>query len=573
MNGLVFNRADRLCRGRSGRCDTVNRFAERDASRAPNCALILSMEMDLGNLPEDAEALRAALRLAHSQSAELATRNAELAARNDQLETINRHLAELVAYYKRLKFGRTSEKLHPDQLKLALEDVEQAIARTEHAADKVSPARREQSRRRRSAEERPSLPENLPVVEVVISPKSTLCPCCNGGMHQIDETVSKRLDVQPIQYRVVVTRRPKYACRACEGAIVQAPAPARLVEGGLPTEALVAQVLVAKHADHVPLYRQAEAMGRQGIRIHRSVLAGWAGVGAQELVPIYDAMRKHLLTSSLLFMDETRAPVLDPGRGQTKSGYFWTLLRDPRGWGGDDPLCIVYAYAPGRGARHARELLTDFKGTIQVDGYAVYETLAAERQGNLRLANCWAHLRREFYDLFKPDGSTPVAAEALRRIAEIYQAEKETRGCPPDERVMIRQEKLKPLLEAFRSWGMDQLCILMSNARVAGAIRYGLERWDGLTVCLEDGRVELDSNPVERMIKPIVLTRKNSLFAGHDDAAENWAVVASLIQTCRLHGIDPQAYLTDILTRLVNLWPNSRIDELLPWNWRPDAAR
>ncbi len=531
------------------------------------------MEMDLGNLPEDVEALRAALRLAHSQSAELATRNAELAARNDQLETINQHLAELVAYYKRLKFGRTSEKLHPDQLKLALEDVEQAIARTEHAADKAAPARREQSRRRRSAEERPSLPENLPVVEVVISPKSTLCPCCNGGMHQIDETVSKRLDVQPIQYRVVVTRRPKYACRACEGAIVQAPAPARLVEGGLPTEALVAQVLVAKHADHVPLYRQAEAMGRQGIRIHRSVLASWAGVGAQELAPIYDAMRKHLLTSSLLFMDETRAPVLDPGRGQTKSGYFWTLLRDPRGWGGDDPLCIVYAYAPGRGARHARELLTDFKGTIQVDGYAVYETLAAERQGNLRLANCWAHLRREFYDLFKPDGSTPVAAEALRRIAEIYQVEKETRGRPPDERVMIRQEKLKPLLEAFRSWGMDQLCILMSNAKVAGAIRYGLERWDGLTVCLEDGRVELDSNPVERMIKPIVLTRKNSLFAGHDDAAENWAVVASLIQTCRLHGIDPQAYLTDILTRLVNLWPNSRIDELLPWNWRPDAAR
>ena len=523
------------------------------------------MGMDLDNLPEDVEALRAALRLVHSQ-------NADLAARISKLETTNQHLAELVAYYKRLKFGRTSEKLHPDQLKLALEDVEQAIAQTEHAADKAAPARREQSRRRRNAEERPSLPENLPVVEVVISPKSTLCPCCKGSMHQIDETVSKRLDVQPIQFRVVVTRRPKFACRACEGAIVQAPAPARLVEGGLPTEALVAQVLVAKHADHVPLYRQAEAMGRQGITIHRSVLAGWVGIAAQELTPVYEAMRRHLLTSSLLFMDETRAPVLDPGRGQTKSGYFWTLLRDPRGWGGDDPLCLVYAYAPGRGARHARELLTDFKGTIQVDGYAAYETLAAERQGNLRLANCWSHARREFFDLFKPDGSTPVAAEALRRIAEIYQAEKETRGRPPDERVMIRREKLKPLLEAFRSWGMDQLTTLMSNAKVAGAIRYGLERWDGLTVCLEDGRVELDSNPVERMIKPIVLTRKNSLFAGHDDAAQNWAVVASLIQTCRLHGVDPQAYLTDILTRLVNLWPHSRIDELLPWNWRQGAA-
>jgi transposase len=523
------------------------------------------MATDLDNLPEDVEALRAALRLVHSQ-------NIELAARNAELETINQRLAELLGYYKRLKFGRTSEKLHPDQLKLALEDVEQAIARMEHAADQVSPARREQSHRRRSSEQRPSLPDSLPVVEVVISPKSTTCPCCNRGMHQIDETVSKRLDVQPIQYRIVVTRRPKYACRACEGAIVQAPAPARLVEGGLPTEALVAQVLVAKHADHTPLYRQAEAMGRQGIRIHRSVLAGWVGMAAQELAPVYEAMRRQLLTSSLLFMDETRAPVLDPGRGQTKSGYFWTLLRDPRGWGGDEPLCLVYAYAPGRGAVHARELLKDFKGTIQVDGYAAYETLAAERQGSLRLANCWSHARREFYDLFKPDGSTPIAAEALRRIAKMYQAEAETRGRPPDERVMIRQETLKPLMETFRIWGMDQLCTLMSNARVAGAVRYALERWEGLTICLEDGRVEMDSNPIERMIKPIVLTRKNSLFAGHDDAAQNWAIVASLIQTCRLHGVDPQAYLTDVLTRLVNLWPNSRIDELLPWKWRTEAA-
>jgi transposase len=523
------------------------------------------MATDLDNLPEDVEALRAALRLVHSQ-------NIELAARNAELERINQRLAELVGHYKRLKFGRTSEKLHPDQLKLALEDVEQAIARMEHAADQVSLARREQSHRRRSSEQRPSLPDSLPVVEVVISPKSTTCPCCNRGMHQIDETVSKRLDVQPIQYRIVVTRRPKYACRACEGAIVQAPVPARLVEGGLPTEAMVAQVLVAKHADHTPLYRQAEARGRQRIRIHRSVLAGWVGMAAQELAPVYEAMRRQLLTSSLLFMDETRAPVLDPGRGQTKSGYFWTLLRDPRGWGGDDPLCLVYAYAPGRGAVHARELLKDFKGTIQVDGYAAYETLAAERQGSLRLANCWSHARREFYDLFKPDGSTPIAAEALRRIADMYQAEAETRGRPPDERVMIRQETLKPLMEAFRIWGMDQLGALMSNARVAGAVRYALERWEGLTICLEDGRVEMDSNPIERMIKPIVLTRKNSLFAGHDDAAQNWAITASLIQTCRLHGVDPQAYLTDVLTRLVNLWPNSRIDELLPWKWRTEAA-
>lgn len=529
------------------------------------------METDLDDLPDDVEALRAALRQVRSQNAELASRNDELAGRNGQLEAINQHLAELVAYYKRLKFGRRSEKLDPNQLKLALEDVEQAIAQTERMADKLLPERRAQSRRRRGAE-RPSLPDTLPVVEVVIPPKSTVCPCCNGAMHQIDETTSKRLDVLPIQYRVLLTRRPKYACRACEGSVVQAPAPARLVEGGLPTEALVAQVLVAKHADHTPLYRQAEAMTRQGIKIHRSTLADWVGVAAEELTPVYGAMRRQMLTSNLLFMDETRAPVLDPGRGRTKSGYFWTLLRDPRGWGGAEPLCLTYAYAPGRGAVHARELLKDFRGTIQVDGYSAYETLATERNGDLRLANCWSHARREFYDLYKPDGSTPVAAEALRRIAEMYQVDNEIRGRSPDERLLIRREKLKPLMEAFHAWGMEQLGQLMKNAKAAEAIRYALGRWEGLTVCLEDGRVELDSNPVERMIKPIVLTRKNSLFAGHDDAAQNWAVVASLIQTCRLHGVDPQRYLTGVLTRLVNLWPNSRIDELLPWNWRPEAV-
>ena len=354
--------------------------------------------------------------------------------------------------------------------------------------------------------------------------------------------------------------------------IVQAPAPNRLVEGGLPTEALVTQVLVAKHADHTPLYRQAEAMGRQGIKIHRSVLAGWVGMAAEELTPVYEAMRRQMLTSDLLFMDETRAPVMDPGRGRTKSGYFWTLLRDPRGWGGDEPLCLIYAYAPGRGAVHARDLLQDFQGVIQVDGYNVYEILAGERPEALKLANCWSHARREFYDFYKEDGSTPIAAEALRRIAAMYQVEKEIRGSAPAERVRVRQEKLKPLMEAFRSWAMARLGEVMSNTKAASALRYALERWSGLTLCLEDGRVELDSNPVERMIKPIVLTRKNSLFAGHDDAAKNWAVVASLIQTCRLHGVDPQAYLTDILTRLVNLWPNSRIDELLPWSWKPGAA-
>jgi len=387
-------------------------------------------------------------------------------------------------------------------------------------------------------------------------------------MHVIGEETSERLDVIPAQFRVIVTHRPKYACRACEEAPVQAPAPERLIKGGLPTEAMVAYVLAAKYAWHLPLYRQAQILLSQGVAIERATLAFWVGYAAAELKPLYLRLRELILGSLKIAVDETVAPVLDPGRGRTKKGYFWAIARDDRPWGGTDPPAVAYTYAPGRGAVHALKLLDTYHGIVQCDGYAAYKNIAnAAYLGEaITLAFCWAHLRRKFFEIAK-GGSAPIASEALDRIALLYAIEKTIRGRSADERRAVRQEKSKPLALALKTWLEEQLARVSAKSVIAEAIRYGLNHWDGLVRFLEDGRIELDTNIVERGMRPIVLNRKNALFAGHDQGAENWAAIASLVETCKLHGVDPQAYFADVLTKLVNLWPASRLDELMPWAW------
>ena len=305
----------------------------------------------------------------------------------------------------------------------------------------------------------------------------------------------------------------------------------------------------------------------QGIKLDRSTLAFWVGYAAAELMPLYERLRAILLSSAKLAVDETPVPVLDPGRGRTKTGYFWTIARDDRPWGGPDPPGVAYTYAPGRGAEHGITLLAGYHGIVQCDGYAAYKKLDAER---IVLAFCWTHLRRRFYEIAKA-GDAPIASEALSRIAALYEIEQTIRGRSAGERRAVRQDKSMPLVLAFRDWLEIQLSKVSAKSPIADAIRYGLNHWDGLVRFLDDGRIELDTNIVERSMRPVALNRKNALFAGHDDGAENWAAIASLIETCKLHGIDPEAYLADVLTRLVNLWPNNRLDELLPWAW--DAAR
>jgi transposase len=390
------------------------------------------------------------------------------------------------------------------------------------------------------------------------------CPCCANPLQRIGEDIAERLDIVPAQFRVLVTRRPKYACRRCEDVVVQAPAPARLIEGGLPTEATVAHVLVSKYADHLPLYRQTQIYARQGINLDRSTLADWVGRAAFLLRPVHERLFETLKTSGKLFADETTAPVLDPGRGRTKTGQFFAYARDDRPWGGTDPPGVVYMYAPDRKAERPIAHLADFAGVLQVDGYGGYKVLA--ERGEVSLAFCWSHVRRRFYELATA-GPAPIASEALTRIAELYRVESGIRGHSPEERRTVRQERSRPVLNELEPWLRSKLALISQKSKLAEAIRYALSRWEGLTRFVDDGRIEIDSNVVEHSIRPIALNRKNALFAGSDGGAEHWAVIASLIETCKLIGVEPQAYLTDVITRIVHGHPNRRLDELLPWSY------
>jgi transposase len=473
----------------------------------------------------------------------------------------NARLTQIIKELQRHRFGRRAESLPEDQLLLGLEEAEQIAAAGEEEAERADSAtRRERTAKRRT--NRGALPPHLPRIEMVVDIEDHACPCCSNGLHRIGEDVSERLDIVPAQLRVIVVRRPKYACRACEDVVVQAPAPARLIEGGLPTEATVAQVLVSKYADHLPLYRQAQIYARQGINLDRSTLADWVGRAAWHLRPVHERLLEKLKASPKLFADETTAPVLDPGRGKTKTGQLWAYARDDRPWQGNDPPGVAYVYAPDRKAERPIAHLAGFSGILQVDGYGGYRVLA-EKNG-ITLAFCWAHVRRRFYELAAA-GPAPIASEALRRIAELYHVEGDIRGQPADARRAVRQERSRVILAELEPWLGEKLGLISQKTKLAEAIRYTLSRWQGLTRFIDDGRIEIDSNVVERSIRPIALNRKNALFAGSDGGAEHWAVIASLIETCKLNNVEPFGYLADVLARIVNGHPNSQIDDLLPW--------
>jgi hypothetical protein len=297
------------------------------------------------------------------------------------------------------------------------------------------------------------------------------------------------------------------------------------------------------------------------------------------LKPLYLRLRAIALSSAKIFVDETTAPVLDPGRGRTKIGYFWSIARDDRPWRGHDspdcpssstgPPLVVYTYAPGRGAEHAAALLEGFNGIVQCDGYGAYKKLTdpGRNCGPVTLAFCWAHWRRAFFEIADKKNPGPIASEALVDIAALYQIEARIRGLSAEERRAMRQAESRPIIETLKSRLEAVLPKLPGGSPTAKAIRYGFNHWEGLLRFIDDGRIEIDSNPVERSMRPIALSRKNALFAGSDHGAENWGVIASLVECCKLNGVDPHAYFTDVLTKLVNLWPNNRIDDLLPWNW------
>src|SRR5918997_815936 len=396
------------------------------------------MPLLLDDLPRDPDRLLPMLQqmaeVIAQQNASLVSLQAEhdtVLAERDAAQAEIERLRLLIRQLRRGRFGRRSEKLDPDQLQLGLEDLEQTAAAAEAAQEEVaarnSTPRTPRARRRNLG----SLPAHLPRVEVLVDIEDKTCPCCGGALHVIGEDTSEMLDIVPAQLRVKVIRRPRYGCRACEEAVVQAPAPERPITGGMATEALLAHVLVAKYADFLPLYRQAQIFARQGIELDRSTLCAWVGQACWWLEPLWRLLRRHVMGSTRIFADDTRLPVLDPGRGRTKTGRLWGYAVDDRPWQGSTPPAVVYLHAEDRKSEHPATHLAEFQGVLQVDGYSGFKSLLAGRPSDqIKLAFCWAHCRRGFYELYRSTGS-PLAEEALRRIGELYRIEAEIRGRPP----------------------------------------------------------------------------------------------------------------------------------------------
>jgi len=477
----------------------------------------------------------------------------------------------MIAGLQRNRFGRRSEQLDDETLQQGVEDLEQSVAEqmagleaaTAPAADAAQRAPKPAKRNRGA------LPAHLPRVEVVVDIDDKACPCCGGGLHRIGEDSAEMLDYVPAQLRVRVIRRPRYGCRVCEGAVVQAPAPERPIDGGLATEALLAQVLIGKYSDHLPLYRQSQIFARQGVTLDRSTLCNWVGRACWWLAPLHELMLSTVLSSPKVFADDTTLPVLDPGRGRTKTGRLWCYAVDNRPWQGPGHPAAAYVYSEDRKADHPAVHLAGFRGLLQVDGYAGFGRLVpATADGATKLAFCWAHTRRKFYDIHTATNS-PLAAEALRRIAALYAIEADIRGQSADQRRQARQQQSRPLVAAMHSWLTEQLGRISGRSTLAQAIRYALNHWAGLILFLDDGRIELDTNTVERAMRPVALGRKNALFAGADSGGRHWATVATLIQAAKLNDVDPLAWMTDALERIVSgQTKRNELHCLLPWAWK-----
>jgi transposase len=538
----------------------------------------MGMPFEPAALSDNPVALKAMIAALQADNARM---SATLRAHDQLIQTLRLRIAGL----KKKVFGKSSEKIEREieQLELALEDLLVARAESavepmvgEDAAEPPAPPAPDETPERKPRR-RPRVSDATPRERRELDP-GTCCPDCGGELRLVGEDVSEILDMVMAQLKVLQVARLKKSCRCCEK-MVQEPAPSRPIPGSMAGAGLLAYILVSKFDDHLPLYRLNEIFARMGADIPDTTLVDWCGRAMKVLKPLIDRIDAEIMASDLLHADDTPIRVLDRsqrdkglGKG-VKKGRIWAYVRDQRPWAGKAPPGAVYRFAPDWKEEHVREHLGQARGILQADGYTGYAKLfapTADGAAPLHEAACWAHLRRDFHDVWTATKSE-IAREALDRIGALYDIERAINGQSAEIRLAARQAHSKPKVEAFRAWAEQQLTRIPGKGDLAKAFRYGLSRWSAFCLFLDDGRVAIDNNPAERALRPIGIGRKNWLFAGADTGAETLARAMTIIETAKLNGLDPQAYLADVLDRIHDHKIN-RLDELLPWNWKPTAS-
>jgi len=501
------------------------------------------------DLPEDIEQMAALVR--------------ELRAEIAQLRSLLKGVAHQA-------FGSRSERasvILGDQGLLDLGDLVSTpivAANDDGAAEERSAIRRPRGKRGMMA-----LPAHLERVERVIDPETLDCPCCAGRLHRIGEDASEALDWVPAIVRVIRTVRPRYACRKCREGVVQAPAPRRAIPGSMVTTSTLAWMATARFAWSIPLNRQLQMLAGQGVILDRALPSRWMRRIAWWLKALYERQLAYIHGQSRIFCDETRMPVLEKGRKRTRITQFWAHACDDSPWSGPASPAVVYIHARGRGHAEALQQLARYQGILQVDGYAAYKALVRKGAKGITLAFCLAHARRKFVDAYRKSPS-PVAAAIIALIGEVYAAEARVRTGSAAERLQVRAAETREVMDKIKAQIDDMLPKLSPKSDLAKAMRYTLSHWQGMTLFLEDGRIEVDTNTVERGMRNVAQGRKASLFAGSEEGAQTWAILASLLQTARLNGLDPYIWLNDVLERIVSEKVKiNELDSLLAWNWRP----